>query len=91
MTANNLREIFTAATASFGETPEQINSGRCFKWAEIVFDKVAGSRIAGNFMHGLGHTYIEIDGVCYDAETPDGVKDWADLPFFRRIAQNEVQ
>lgn len=32
----------------------------------------------------IGHTWVWVDGRHYDAETPEGVEDWEQLPFFRR-------
>jgi hypothetical protein len=51
----------------------------------VVFDLVEGSKIAGHSIEGHGHTYIEVEGWCFDAECWDGVEDWQQLPFFRRV------
>jgi hypothetical protein len=81
-----LLTAFEEASLSFPDrTPEEINSGKCFDWAAIVFDLVEGSKIAGHNVAGNGHTYVEIDGRCYDAECYEGVDDWLDLPFFKRV------
>jgi hypothetical protein len=68
-------------------TAEQINSGCCFDWAVKVFDLVEGSKIAGHNIEGHGHSYIEVGGLCFDAECWEGVEDWQQLPFFRRVLQ----
>ena len=81
-----LRAVFDEATLRFpGLTAEDINGGKCFEWATIVFDLLEGSKIAGHSISGHGHSYIEIDSVCYDAECYEGRADWLDLPFFERI------
>lgn len=35
---------------------------------------------------GLTHTWLELDGLHYDAEAPEGVENFFDLPFLQRIA-----
>jgi len=80
-----ITEACHEATCRLEESPLIINSGHCFQWAAIVFDLISGSKIAGENVRGRGHTWIEYEGLCYDAESPEGVKDWQDLPFFRRI------
>ncbi len=32
-----------------------------------------------------GHFWVTGDGLHYDAECPEGVEDWRDLPFFLRL------
>jgi hypothetical protein len=34
---------------------------------------------------GLTHTWLELDGLHYDAEAPDGVENFFDLPFLQRL------
>ncbi len=68
-----------------GLSARNINSGQCFEWATIVFDKIAGSKIAGQNIRGCGHTWIEYKGRLYDAEVPNGVRNWKDLPFWKRL------
>jgi hypothetical protein len=81
-----IQEACAKATACYpGLTPKEINSGLCFEWAKIVFNLVEGSKIAGHNINGNGHSYIEYKTVCYDAEAPQGVSYWRDLPFFQRV------
>ena len=35
-----------------------------------------------------GHFWIEVEGRCYDAEAPEGVEDWKDLPIFQRARKS---
>ncbi len=81
----NATAACNAATQRFDVGPFTINRGWCFEWATIVFDEVQGSKIAGNRLNGCGHTWIEYKGLCYDAEAPNGVCNWLDLPFWKRI------
>jgi hypothetical protein len=81
----NIHDACHYATELVGQPPEEINKGLCFEWAWVVFDLVEGSKIAGHNVNGHGHTFIEYGQWCYDAECPQGVQDWRDLPFFRRL------
>ena len=81
-----LKDAMRYATLVFDGPAEGINSGNCFAWAKIVFDLVEGSKIAGHNIDGYGHSWIEYEGKCYDAECPQGVLFWGNLPFFKRIA-----
>ena len=83
-----ITEACHEATCRLEESPLIINSGRCFQWATIVFDLVEGSKIWGHNVDGFGHSFIEHEGRFYDAESPEGVKDWQDLPFFQRVYEN---
>ena len=87
MTAKILKDVMDRATKSCMLTPEEINRGSCFLWASVVFNLVHGSKIAGENVEGRGHTWIEYEGHCYDAETPEGVLFWGNLPFFKRVAR----
>lgn len=77
-------------------TPEEINRGRCEEFAEELVDTLV---IAGHvrafvvdsddhtrFMDHW-HVWTYVDGKHYDSEAPDGVDDWADLPFFARVVE----
>lgn len=85
----NINDACHYATELVGESPEAINNGLCFQWASLVFDLVPGSKIAGENIDGHGHSWVEYGMWCYDSETPDGVQDWKDLPFFRRVITSQ--
>lgn len=73
------------ATSSFKPlTPRQINDGRCNDWAWFVWNRMPGTLIGGHRIDAEGHAYIFYRGRYYDAETPKGVKQWWQLPWFRR-------
>ena len=67
--------------------PEDINNGSCFDFATVVFELIAGCKIAGQNIGGVGHTWIEYKGRCYDAEVPEGVRNWLSLPFWKRLQE----
>jgi hypothetical protein len=66
-------------------SPEAINHGYCFEFATIVFDLVEGSKIAGHNIKGVGHCWVEYKNLCFDAEVPQGVRGWLNLPFWQRL------
>ena len=70
-------------------TPYSINGGMCEEFALFVADRVAGAVMIDseqlNDLNLYGHVWILYDGRYYDSETPLGVSDPYDLPFFRRM------
>jgi hypothetical protein len=63
----------------------EINDNDCFNWAFKVFNLKPGTAIGGHRIDDEGQSFIIYDGVCYDAETPNGVGDWWCLGSFRRM------
>lgn len=69
------------------EDPEDINNHFCSCVAETVAGRVDDQldvRILEDGAMGMAHVWIACEGRHYDAECPDGVTDYRDLPFFRR-------
>lgn len=74
-----------------GMTPLDINHGNCDLFAQDVYDRAEKFGFECLMLPdemGLedeGHVwvYCKDDGKHYDAETPYGVSDWKDLPFFK--------
>ena len=76
----------------------EINAGDCFRWA-LLACKLHGGQlysvslmiedldfiIPGTFKPDGTHAFIKIDNKYYDAETTEGVDDWEQLPYFKRI------
>jgi hypothetical protein len=67
----------------------EINDNDCFNWAFKVFNLKPGTTIGGHRIDDEGQSFIIYDGVCYDAETPEGRMHWWDLTPFRRIIRGE--
>lgn len=59
-------------------------------FAEAVEERVPAARIVSNLEmaaqegEGPEHVWLVHEGRHYDSETPEGVDDWRDLPFFQR-------
>ena len=64
-----------------------VNTGLCVDFAHEFTEKFGGQvmRTHWNSRHNLpGHAWIVWNGKHYDAENPQGVRDWKKLKFFRR-------
>lgn len=72
---------------SWEETPKEINTGLCADFASALWEQDRTLNITSDEdQDGLEytHTFIEHQGRFYDAETPDGVDDWRQLPIYAR-------
>jgi hypothetical protein len=77
-----------------GTSPRDINAGGCEDFQQ---DVIAAGKLCGataelcteNFPEEgarlPGHCWVQHEGRHYDAEAPDGVEDWQDLPIFKRV------
>jgi len=69
-------------------TPEICNSGFCDIFANILAKKYPGSEIWSSEDHDgntFGHVWIKYQDKFYDAETPNGVNDWKQIPWSQRF------
>jgi len=65
----------------------EINRGQCEDFMIDLMQRLPDGAIETTvpFDSGLpGHYWVEYQGKHYDSEAPEGVKDWKDLPIFRR-------
>lgn len=75
-----------------GLSPEQINDGFCYDFAEQVHALVPGVPIVWSCdldpvldeRAGMCHAVLLYKGRFYDSEAPEGVATLYDLPFFQR-------
>ena len=71
-------------TSFQGKSPQQINSGNCDSFAEKLHELIGGQIFETTFDHNLPtHLWVELNGYHYDAETPEGVSEWKELPIFK--------
>jgi hypothetical protein len=72
-------------------TPELCNDGFCDIFAEKFREEYPGAELwqtsASTSPWGFGHTWVKYKDKFYDAETPNGVKDWRDLPYIQTLYQ----
>lgn len=87
-----IRELVAEWCGEDGNTPEDINNGSCDAFARTVERDFPGARAAWDYQLDRTkdsgfyccHMLVEYEGRYYDAERPDGVEDWKDLPYFVR-------
>jgi hypothetical protein len=71
------------ALKRFRLSPEEINNGHCGFFASHVQFLLKDNC---TIWHVPGfHTWIEVDGRYYDAETPAGVRYPSELPYWQRL------
>jgi hypothetical protein len=83
----------------WGTEPMVINSGLCFAFARQLRDHMREYGIWGEVHNSdilapadetlPGHAFYTFDGRHYDAEAPEGVEDWRQLPIFLRAVDAE--
>lgn len=69
-------------------SPEDCNNGLCDIWAEKFKEEYPEAEIwdtEETYGETHGHVWVKYDGKFYDAETPNGVTDWKQLPFMKRF------
>ena len=76
----------------------QINNGSCGEFATTVIG-VMGWNLPKHLRTDLdycgngvwpGHYFIEVDGLFYDSESPDGVANWKELAIFKRYIRKQT-
>jgi len=76
-------------------TGKVCNSGFCDIYASKLSKLLPGSEQWDTEEQGpsgtLGHVWVEFKGKFYDAETPDGVDDWKDLPWMQEFYKAKKQ
>ncbi len=65
-------------------TPIEINSGLCDYFAMEIQERVpyAKEECSEIYNAPVGHVWVSYKGRHYDAQAPDGVSDWSQLPIF---------
>lgn len=69
-------------------TPEICNTGFCDLFAEKFREEYPGAELWGTdwgIGYVFGHVWVKYAGKFYDAETPNGVVDWRDLPYMQKV------
>ncbi|MEK6832700.1 MAG: hypothetical protein AABY32_01520 [Nanoarchaeota archaeon] len=71
---------------------KSINEGDCYRWAWGFYKKYGGTLCTVSFYnYGFGHAFIKINNKYYDAESPNGVKDWRNLKLWPNAPISERQ
>lgn len=82
-----ITEVILEVLAEWDMDPYLINSGSCDEFAGEVIERMGGysDELTDNASPDeswVGHYWIKYRGMCYDAECPEGVKNWKKLPIF---------
>jgi len=67
---------------------KECNNGFCDIFAKNLAKHLPGSKILSTEdprNETLGHVWVEYEGKYFDAETPDGVSSWKDLPWMKEF------
>ncbi len=75
----NLSWIFKQHFA-FHRHPKYVNEGDCYIWAYIAFLENPGALLFSTWHHA----FIKIGNLYYDSESPQGVRHWKELAFYRK-------
>lgn len=74
--------------AEYGMHPSQINYGFCADFACAISEKFEQAEVYSDKDcdpdREYTHSFLELGGMYYDAECIEGVKNWWDLPIFKR-------
>jgi GNAT superfamily N-acetyltransferase len=76
-------------------TGKVCNNGFCDIYADKLSKLLPGSKRWSTEEYGptasFGHVWVEYKGKYYDAETPDGVADWKELPWMKEFFKYKKQ
>ena len=70
---------------------EEINNGQCEDFMMNLISELPEDAIERTIPFDSelpGHYWVEFRGKHYDAETPDGVNDWRELPIFEKFFED---
>lgn len=71
------------AYSKYDLTPDVINKGWCVTFAADVKNRLPYVEIIS--IHFPYHAFVHYNGMCYDAEAPNGVNDFMLLPIMIRF------
>lgn len=87
-TSDQLDEMLEIDLTPSVECAKDVNKGFCWYFAENVYDRLGQPEdvhILGCGTMSGNHRWIECNGTHYDSEALQGVEEWKNLPFWRRI------
>lgn len=93
----NPGEVIRSLHKNYKCTPYEINNGQCDAFANDIIQHMGGSvwtsglsSETGDFNNLPTHDFVEHKGKFYDAETPDGVDEWHQLPIFQKAMKEHT-
>jgi hypothetical protein len=89
------KELFKSK--GWGRNPQEINEIGCSWFAMTIASDIGAEATLQESSEVDGddilppHMWVIYKNKCYDAETPDGVDDFLDLPIFKRMKKSDLK
>lgn len=89
------KELFKSK--GWGKNPQEINEIGCSWFAMTIASDIGAEAtlLESSDVDGDDilppHMWVIYKNKCYDAETPDGVDDFLDLPIFKRMEKRDLK
>lgn len=93
----SVSQLIAQLVADFHKSPYEINNGECEEFAGELQSLLRTEGYQGveeecseyhaPFGTLPGHMWVKVDGRHYDAECPNGVKRWNQLPIFAKASK----
>lgn len=79
---NPMPKLIRQQLEEWNMTPKQVHQNDCDTFARRILDKARkqGLKVRPKVCDDTIHVFLVYDGRSYDAQAPQGVKDWRDLP-----------
>lgn len=93
MSAENISEVLSTVVDELisqntqlpSNTPRDLNEGYCNRIAAEVYERMDEPKGMELYVDAeYKHYWIEYEDSVYDAEKPNGVASWKDLPYWKR-------
>ena len=95
-TRTDIAMVIQELIKKYDDTPYSINNGYCQEFAEDLVKLVRGAEhfeVGGSWVEENidepAHSFVKFEGRYYDAEAPQGVRDWHNLPVFHNLTGKE--
>ena len=91
-----LPELIRQLVKACGKSPYDINNGDCDSFANALLIAAEQMDLPVEFFDSYDevdipvHYWVCIDGKHYDAEVPEGVREWRELPIFKNYFLKKV-
>lgn len=81
---NKIQEIIVDTMNEWNMSPSEINNRNCDIFADEIISRLRKENISAEYKEILfEHCFIKVKDKYYDAECPEGVKNYKELPFFK--------